>query len=464
MTYSISPSSARKRFDDLCMDLNSKQKPVSFTRETASGPRTITRQRKAISDGAQTTGKSIIHLYASRLKMLSRTMPEDILSVEPPSLPVNNAKLSGYRQNVSDRTIRTHIRILKDIGLISAYKFHGTKNNFEIWLNTSIIFGPDFVISSAPTPVFATPDSTVNFPARQEPPPPDNRKNFPLKHTIETNRNSKTSTYKAEKPLPYGEQDMATTPSGLETSQNDSLNAEDGNKEKGAAAPADVDNFVQNRWISPEASPTFNNLDPYFYRAVRTFWIYAIQSLWPDRRFSELEYSKAAESITTGFYLPFLRKKPGKIQFDQFQEELLKAVDVARRYYENHPEHHPGDPYSGNFGATGYFDAENPRGFQVAINWRFKNKAGNEESYGHRLIKTALRHLQNHASGKIPKHLQDKTYLQLFEFYSMKMQRFEPELRAIFYRRVAALRGLDQDAVLLAQIGHLNQELKINSK
>lgn len=464
MTYFISPSAARKRFDDLCLDLNCKQEPISFTRETSSGPRTITRQRKAVSDGAQATGKAIIQLYASRLKTLSATMPEGLLAEGPPSLPTNNVKLSGYRQNVSDRTIRGHIRILKDIGLISSYKFHGTKNNFEIWLNPAIVFGPDYAVSQTPVPVFSDPDCSVRFPGRQDPAPADNRKNFPLKHTIETNGNSNTSTSKAEKSPTYGEQDMATTPSGLRIGQNDSLNADHGNNGKGGAAAANVDNYVENRWITPEASPTFNALHPYFYRAVRTFWTYAIRSLWPDREFSELEYSRAAESITTGFYLPLIRRRPNKKQFDEFQEELLKAVDVARRYYENHPEHHPGDPYSGNYGATGYFDAENPRGFQVAINWRFKNKASNAESYGHRVIKTALRHLQNHGSGKIPKHLQGKSYIQLYEFYSTKMQRFEPELRAIFYRRVAALKGLDQDAVLLAHIGLTNQKINIASK
>jgi hypothetical protein len=127
------------------------------------------------------------------------------------------------------------------------------------------------------------------------------------------------------------------------------------------------------------------------------------------------------------------------VQFREFVNELIGAVNVAKKYYDNNPERYPGNPYTTTGTYLGYFDSKNVKGFAVACQWRFINKAKQHEDTGWRMVKTAIMHLNKHAEGKAPKHLQVKTFAQVVDYYRAKLQRHKPETQAMFLKRLNSL-------------------------
>lgn len=449
MKLQISLGKARRRFDTICQDRNDAMPTLAVTRVTPRGEQTYHRRQKAISDGAQTTGKALILSYANYYRIKLDSMPDGWFTDGMPSLPTNAERLAGFRQNVCARTIRNHIRELKDIGLIIDYKFHGSSRDFEVWLDSSVIFGADNVSFSGGKPEFYPAESTGITPfsestssALEHSSPLTNGTNFPHKQSLETKGYNKTTIKKVEK------SDLSGTPSnGNTASKPQSMTQCHGNVGGLGGgghkkSPINVDNSANtvdnsvDKWKSPESGKDFDRLHRFYQNAIMEFWKYATQSLWTERTFTSFEFLRSADQILNSIYRPFLKDKHNLEQFNEFQNELLRSVDVARKHYERHPEQYPGDPYSLTDYPTGYFDINNPRGFRIPMAWRFKNKAAEHDSYGKRLVKTAILHVKNHAIGKAPKALQQKTLSQVVDYYITKLRRYDADTQADFLRRL----------------------------
>ncbi len=199
-----------------------------------------------------------------------------------------------------------------------------------------------------------------------------------------------------------------------------------------------VDNS-QNQYI---AGQDFEAQRPKLQNAIRHLWKYATLLLWKDREFTETEYLKTVDLILDGFYRPFIKTKPNEREFNEFQRELLASIDTAAKYYALNPIKYPGSAYTINPNYLGYFDATNKRGFKVALAWRFENKTKNHEEYGIRVLNIAMLHLARFANNevpKLPKTLQQKTFMEVFNHYKLKMSEFSPETQAMFYTRVKSL-------------------------
>jgi hypothetical protein len=449
MKLQISVGRARKRFDAMCQERNDAMPVKAVTRITQKGEQTYERKTKAISDGAQTTGKALILSYANYYRVKIESMPEGWFSDGMPSLLTNSERIAGFRQNVCARTIRNHIRELKEIGLIVDYKFHGSSRDFEVWIDATVIFGAENVSLSGGMPEFSPAENTGIVPfsgadssAQQINSTSLNGTNFPHKQSLETEGYNKTTIRKVEKFDLSGTQsngNTASKPQSMTVCHGNVGGLGRGGSKK---SPINVDNPAEtvdksvDKWKSPEAGKDFDRLHRFYQNSIMEFWKYATKSLWAERTFTNYEFLRSADLILDAIYRPFLKDKHNLEQFNEFQNELMRAVDVARKHYERHPNQYPGDPYSLTDFPTGYFDKNNPRGFVVPMAWRFKNKAAEHDNYGKRMVKTAIMHVKNHGEGKAPKALQQKTLSQVVDFYTTKLKRYDVDTQQDFLRRL----------------------------
>jgi hypothetical protein len=389
------------------------------------------RKKKAISDGAQQTAKVLIHCYSKFLRDRKETVSGEWDTPDLPGLRINSPKMANLRKNITPRTIRNHIRELKELGVITSYVFHGTNANYELWISEEILFGGTEMHSlekaAAGTSSFTFDAVTgTNFPVIQG-------KNFKDTNTITTCNVENPSTW---------QHNTTSTPKWKLINGNPDSPGNDqaghGNEKMGAADPKNVDNYVeksQNRWHTAKSEAAdYEKLHPYFKKSVSEFWKFVARTLYSDRQWSESEVLRAKDEISR-IYAEIILLRPNEKQFRDWQEELYNSVMVAEKYYNKHPEHFPGIPFTA--GSTlGYFDRDNTKGFNVARSWRLKNRAEYREEYGKRLIKTAVMHLEKHQRGCAPKILQCRSFSDVVLYYDAKMKKFGTNVHAEFRKRI----------------------------
>lgn len=427
----VHKAAARRRFDEMCRLANDNAGTIEVTR---SG-KTYTRKVKAISDGAQSTGKALIQTYAEYLRVQMLKLPADYFrSGKIPSLRTNSEKLANFRQNVSSRTIRNHVRELKAIGLIVAYKFNGSRSDYEIELSPVVLWGEEGEKKSTPEAVAPTPLDT----------------NFPHKQTVETNGNKAIDTGNEEKSHSNGDENgdlngnKLPGANGLTDCQAVNLkpSPKNGNRGGGGGPRTVVDNS-QNVWIS--ADGVWERLhEGQFYRSlpwnqrylVDSFWQHAKSGLYRNEKFTAIEEIAALESITLGVYLPFLAKEPDDRLLRRYQEEIINSLNVADKYYQRHTDKYPGKPYSIYQPGKGYFDAENPKGFNVAKILRKENWLENRREMAERTVSLALYHIAAHKRGKAPKRYQVMDFNDFVGFYQRKVEKLPKAYQLKFYSQL----------------------------
>jgi len=465
MRVQFRPGAARQRWAAICRTANDAMPLKIVSRKLPDGTQQeYQRQQKAISDGAQQTGYALIMYYARNYRQLTLDMMEvqdDLTSNEPPSLRTNGQLLSEFRENICSRTSRTHIKALIDLGLITKKVFHGSKSSYELFFNLEILFGKDAVICTE-TPVFEPADSTnqgLQFAPENTSSSSENGIKFPHKQSLETNRNITTTISKVENSTELKHlKEPSTELKPLSKSNNGNTtsathqNASNSNGNVAAAAPKiysfwsknvdnpakNVDNYVDKWKTNTLAGKDFERQSRFVQNAIISLWKYARKELYFDRQFSEEEYLKTADLMLDGIYRPFLKEKPNERQFEEFQRELLASIDVAAKYFNNHTDKYPGQPYSTSENYLGYFDAKNARGFKIAVNWRFQNKAKQHEEYGKKVLNLAITHLQRMAIGdiqKLPKPFRTKTFTELYSHYKAKMLHFNTDTQQLFIKR-----------------------------
>lgn len=449
MRTEIVKPKARIRLDELCRIKNSSSPVITITRNINGSEQVYERRTKAVSDGAQNTGKLLIMLYAGHYRKQMEMLGDSIFSDgSVPSLPLNNVRVANFRE-LSDRTIRRHIKELKDIGFITSYKFHGSKKDFEVWLDEKVLFG----VNSTSMPAFseASDTSLPQYPnsfktaqdrvfekANRATAPSENATKCPHKPTIETNGNKTNTIIKVEKSKHLWKHLDGNT----DSTAQELPNGANGNQMGGAAARGgNVDKYVDksDKKCVKAHGGDFEGLHRYFRAAVVDFWKYAKKSLWSDIIFSETEWLKIADEITNNVYKPFIGRRPGEREFMEYHHELIKSIDVARKYFEAHPERYPAFPYAKTDTLLGYFDLKNKRGFSVAVSWRFKNRAAQEEQEAERVVRMAILHLKKHKAGVAPKRLQVKPYREVVNFYLIKLKNYSKEHQENYLRKLMAI-------------------------
>lgn len=456
MEVSVHRPAARQRLDEMCDKLNAGMPVITVTRKKADGTEEVYERRtKKVSDGAQSTAKALIQMYSSFLNRHLKVMPEEMYAEELPLLKTNSESLAKYRKNITARTIRNHIRELKEIKFITEYEFHGSKGNYAMRLNEEVVFGRQ--ISRTKAPVFMAPDFSS---------PSENGTNFPDKPAIETHGNMNTNSTKDVEniqislkhingntdPVSQNQQDrtngnMGGAAAALRQAQGDRPQARTDSATDRTESGEGVDNWYEVwKKNGQEALPKEGEPGCDYWRwkgeyraAIRDFWKYARVCLWPNVGIREKDIYPIYDLIANDWFEPLLKLNPGTEVLDLFVWDLKRAVDVAKNYYDKYTERYPALPYSTSEKWLGYFDKRNPRGFRVAVAFRNDNKATQLKQEGDEMARKALRHLRNHLIGRAPRDIQKMTYEGACIFYMNKMKRYSQAQRNDFALKVLAV-------------------------
>lgn len=337
----------------------------------------VHRQKGTIKQAVKTTFYIVLGQYVTSYNRTAATMPAGMYTLgDPPSLLTNCVRLSKPCDN-SDRTVRNHLRKLKELGVI-ATKFHGSKHDFELWINPEILFG-EAVLTAA--------ENSENTP--QIAFKGINPKNFPHTDTqiqiFEKEKGSKDML------IDHGENDqgqrgrtdqgaVAQTPPLEAAGREAQREMKPGGRRASIAA-----HNAQQRQEKAQAmlgrlqAPVPRGLDARYIEMLLEFWLYAWKVLYQKRDFSKEAQGEAIGAIAAGVYNDFRDERTPR-QWAEFQMYQLTKLDKAAKYFDTHPDAYPPDPYSVYVKGKGYFDPENLRGFIGIDAWMKKDSLKSEKS------------------------------------------------------------------------------------
>ncbi|MGM9509517.1 hypothetical protein ACS5NO_17410 [Larkinella sp. GY13] len=421
--YSIDQYASLTRWHDLVERINDAQPEKSYVRKLVDGREiTIVKKPKAINSNEKATGERIIKDYISYYLRLIKKMGNQALENGPPGFYTNSVEI-GARRGCSDRTARSHVRKLQKHGLISGYKFHGSKHDFELWISQDILW-----------------DSRIREAYKPENRPAETAslgqilKNFPHTVTV-THSNTETETNKCPD-VEHGDERKAvgfvehgdtkqgnTEQQPPKTAHNvppDAPEAHQGYHEQGGGGPAaqTAGNRLKKSLSGQKRAVVRLERTEEQKRVIlegylSSFWLYAKQILYPGRTFRDFEDESAIRAIRAGVYRNFEYELSEK-DWDKLQEYFYRRIDLAAAYYSRHADRWIPDPFARHREGTGYFDWENLRGFRATGAWLEDNLQKYRRNYVQGRISWAILQLRKHRDGKATKRLQAKTYIDAY--------------------------------------------------
>ncbi|MDR6195670.1 hypothetical protein [Siphonobacter sp. SORGH_AS_0500] len=431
------PLAARSRWKTTADTINAQQPSVEVIQNFVDGRSRVRKvQHKAVSGSVRKTGRDLISLYIGHLHRTHRKLGDRGFEKGEPGFLTNRVELADL-WGCSERTAYAHLVKLQEAGLIAKRKFRGTKADFEIFLSPEILYGRADVEKVVETPVFQMPSSGIA---------PLICQNLPLSNASINQSNIETETIKGcglgdNKATNQGNIQQGNKNQGNTERQQPPLKPETGSQYQlvtvtmgaGGAAASDVDN----------SKPTKGQRTPaqrqaIFEGYVTSFWIYAKQLLYSGRNFTSIEENQALQEIAQGVYLNFKVDFSEK-EWDEYQTELFKRLELASAYYQRHADRYPPDPYSKFRPGSGYFCQENQRGFKNTDTWLAANRTAYRTAYVNQRLNLAIRHLQQHSQGRAPKRLQAKTYLEAFRYLEGQMKKYGQNIYEKFLAGVSAV-------------------------
>ncbi|WP_210516420.1 hypothetical protein [Hymenobacter terricola] len=278
---------------------------------------------------------------------------------EVPAIAVNCKQL-GKRRTLSSRTIRTHIDLLLKLGAITRKAWHGTRADFELWIN------PKYLWNTPEMPGENDLDRLQIGSILQGEPT-----KFPLSVAFETLEQGKLELSHVDKLLPH----EATAP---ELATQATLTGNTGPQQdpeppcltpETASAGARHLSRAQRREKAP-AAPTAPQTGP--TRAQKQFvmslWAYARQHLYADVAFDEQQHAKAQNAIWFGVFNAF-RDGLTEREYGLYHQQALERVDLVADWLKRNPGRFLPAPYAEIVKGRGYFDRENTQGFVKTEEW-----------------------------------------------------------------------------------------------
>lgn len=428
MLQRIENAEAYLRFQNEFRRHNDACEWYTFDRTLANGKVVeIQRQRGTFTEAVKTTFYIVLGQYVASYNRTAATMPAGMYTLgDPPSLLTNCVRLAKPC-DCSDRTVRNHLRKLKELGVV-ATKFHGSNADFELWINPEILFGED---------ALAAAENSENTP--QIAFKGINPKDFPHTDTqiqiFEKEKGSKDML------VLHGENDQgqrgrtdqgdeAQNPHPGEAGREAQREMKPGGRRAAIAAHnAQLRQEKAQALLSTLQAPV-PRLDARYIEMLLEFWLYAWKVLYQKRDFSKEAQSEAIGAIAAGVYRDFQDERTPR-QWADFQVYQLTKLDKAAKYFDSHLDAYPPDPYSVYVKGKGYFDPENLRGFVGIDAWMKKDSLKSEKNKldyqqtkankirrNEALLRTARLDFEKLRSGVAPrKEMIGKTQIGLFQYY-----------------------------------------------
>jgi len=349
------------------------------------------RQRGVIPESVKTTFHMILSEYVKSYVNVAATMPAGMYNdADPPSLLTNSVKL-GFLCDCSDRTIRSHVAILSDLGIVRK-KFHGDKHNYELWISPEFLYGgegpdnfkkrqirPETALNSTNTKIF--PHSNTHREVLEI-----KKREVDMFVEHGEGENGEKGRTDSDSPAPE-ERAMQTekyqTGGGRPRAEKAGIVAENERKRLEKASQVLKGKLLKGP----------RGLETKFLNVLLDFWFYAWKSVYPYQEFTKEQQERALVAIMDGVYNNFSDELTDKEWVD-FQVLQLTKLDKAHKYYDHHPEQYAPAPYTISIPGRGYFDRANQKGFAAIDGWireekeqKIRNKEARDEKKIQRELK-----------------------------------------------------------------------------
>lgn len=402
----------------------------SFVRTITKGDRAgkqeaVTRRgARALTDGAKVTGDFVLSTY---WKHADRTLNSPLLidvvmtdtGVILPSLLINARDLNQYR-NMTERSMRNHMTQLKNVGVITGYKWHGSRQSFEVWIN------PEYVLKKAQKPVekHAEADSTAQ---RLNSLLGPIGKKFPPTELPELQETLKSSNWNVINP-----------PSGNPSQETEACNP----AECGAQASKSDTGAARAAKTAPHTSQPEDAVRAEFQArkraAVVSTWAAAKAQLYQNQTFSKEQEVRAQQALWLGEYRDFPLNFAAS---EQFQADILRRITLVEEYFWRQKERDckawACSPWAEMVPGRGYFDVENQfNGFIKTKPWLVEDRKRQRREAASQAIAKALAALnlrrkidqgyrlvtKTGKARKIAQYIQDNTLMQIFKMHTAFLQ------------------------------------------
>jgi hypothetical protein len=406
---------------------------TSRTCKTTGRVTEFCRQRGVISESVKTTFYIILRKYVESYVAAAASMSAGLHSdASPPPLYTNSVFLS-IECDCSDRTIRNHLRQLRNLGVVRT-KFRGRKHDYELWISPEFLYGGEGEAMK----------QSADF-GRKNDFSSLNSKIFPVnnihREVFEKEKGS------ADMFINHGESndgERGRTENSLLGSE-EPVEQTEREQTGGAGAPTrellratatelrlkNAERALEGRLLKGP-----RGLDPRLFNLIWEFWLYAWKVVYPGKSFTKEQQEKALVAIMKGVYNNFEDKRTEREWID-FQVFQFSKLDKAHKYYDHHPEQWAPDPYSVAVAGKGYFDRENKHGFAVIEGWiaaELRQKSINKFDRGERdrrkeeicteILRKARVDIENERAGRpLRKETKGKSLLGIYRHYHAMLRK-----------------------------------------
>jgi hypothetical protein len=372
---------------------------------------------KAISDGAQATARLLLVWAIDAVEQLRRVpllleaaTDADPTHRTPPPVATNSEALARAR-NVSSRAIRDHLQELLKIGFLTRKVGHGWQANYELYLAPEFVWKREAQTAQKGPKKHQYAPAPASAPATKVPP-------F-------------VSLEKQDKE----EIEIAPVEKLVWEAPGDVLTGNTGPQARPQPAPTPPARPTQAT-KSSSGGARAAELQAERLGWVTQAWHYAWRRLYPTRRFDEAEQRNALEAMWYGTYSGF-GKRLTAAEWQRYHDQVLQRIDLAAAYFARHENKFVPSPFAEFVKGSGYFDAENARGFVGTEAWLARQEANNRQRNITRALLKARQQLKAHRLGIAPKRTQALTNIQLFRYHEAKLRAYGPEALQRYYDQVA---------------------------
>lgn len=371
---------------------------------------------KACSDGCQATMRLLVTMQLRAVEEARRVSflqePAIDAAPTPPPITTNNEELARLRR-VSSRAIRDHIREAIGLGIIAVKNFRGTQANFELWISTKFLWKTD----SQAVKLESAENRTKDAPAALD---FAEATNFPLIEVLEKQYKKDIDSSSVDLLASSPQQTTLTGNTGPQQPQatdpkpaKQPRQAKQATKDRAKVGGAKVLSDAENELLQAKRRDMAREFFDLSWKLRST--------LWPGKDFNDHEIGLWKKAVWNGVYRGF-ESTLTETQWAQYHKQNLKQLGMVAKYLLRRPTSWIVAPYAEYIAGSGYFDAENLKGFAGTVDWYARKEAANLQMSLTRDLNTAKKQLNAHRLGLATKRNQAKTRIQLYRLLENRLR------------------------------------------
>lgn len=347
---------------------------------------------------------------------------------EAPAIAVNCRQLA-QRRSMSSRTVRTHLDLLLKMGALVRKAWHGTRANFELWIN------PKYLWQTPEMPVESDLDRLQIGSILQ-----GEATKFPFSVAFETLETGKREPSNVDKLVttttPGFELETLATPTGNTGPQADPERAPSASEIASAGARHESRATARKKAQAAPTGPDTASRQAH-KQFVMSLWAYARQQLYADVAFDEQQHAKAQNAIWYGVFGNFDGSLTER-EYGLYHQQTLERVDLVAKWLKRNPDYRLPMPYAEVVKGQGYFDQENAHGFVKTKAWLAEKMVRHHEYHVATVLRKAGAEMRGWRLKTASKRVLALTMAQLYQKHLKKVQALRDPLALDKFYIVAA--------------------------